>query len=436
MFANRLPLNRTLPVIFLTTVLSWSTCHNCIYGQPDFSTSTGQPKKHKMVYIGYVGRKMIKPHQASDFVIEVYEISPALIGQLTRFRFSSRRFDSKFLKKQQSLLASAKDSCRLYKVNSQLKYRYFYPQGLKKGMMVPEDEFLQWDFTDPLGFDKPAETAERKHDSLPALSQVTETEPGPAETNQPENKNPDTVNPAAGMSIIQYIVSGTRTYVFNPWDIDANIVSNMPYTSAFDSFADSLYSHISEYSDYLGAQRIRLELFDQPFAAAFYAGIYIHYVDSIVNILKMNPLIKPGDYENFIIYTSEQVTTRFKYGANVLLWQGIRRDLLDCDNTAYMVYDIGKKLGFEISVICVPGHALVTAGDFVYETTQKEYYPRDQLNVHYPFIYMNSPDPKMIHAFLSIHEIAIGLIRKNQCRKAEGFRKILTKYFPGMEKPF
>ncbi|MCX6279004.1 MAG: hypothetical protein NT004_13060 [Bacteroidetes bacterium] len=110
----------------------------------------------------------------------------------------------------------------------------------------------------------------------------------------------------------------------------------------------------------------------------YYTSMYIHYVDSIVNILKQNPLIKPGKYEDFIVNVSRIIPKRFKYGANAQLWIGIRRDRLDCDNTAYLVYDIGKKLGFEVSVVALYCHAMVVVGNYAYETTNRTYFPKKQ----------------------------------------------------------
>ena len=435
MRAYPLPGIPAFSIILFAGILSGNPCIAGTFDHDSAVLTSNKPPKEILIYIGFVGRKMIKLHHSTEFVVEVYRLPSAVVMQLNKLQFSPDCYDYKSLQKQQLLLSSLKDSCRVYGINNPVKYKYFYPQGLKKGMVIPGNEFSNWDFAEMIDIKRLVEIRPEKPDSAPAIIQSPVAEPDQQETKEPENKNPGGLIPEAGSMTTPYIVPGIRTYVFYPWDTDAKIDSDTPYNPSFDHFIDSLFLHLSDFSEYLGAQRIKLELYDQPLAATFYANVYIHYVDSIVNVLKHNPLIKPGDYENFILYTSEIVPKRFKYGANIRLWQGIRRDRLDCDNTAYLVYDIGKKLGFEISVVFVPGHALVVAGDYAYETTRRDYFPKEQLKDHYSIIYMISPDPKLIHAMLSILEIAIVLEEKNEHMKANDFKKILPRYFPGLKYP-
>ena len=425
---------RALSLILFTGFITGNSCfaNNSEFGVED--KTPNQQEKKTLYYIGFAGRKMIKSLKKTEYVVEVYKLPGAIVMQLNKLQFSAKHYNYKAVKKQQLLLASHKDSCKVYSISNRLKYKYFYPCGLKNGMTIQENEFLKWDFVNQLDFNKPVVTP-GKSDSALAIT----LEPLPVidllENSEKVNNSSENVKPETGNQTGQFIVPGMRTYVFYPWDPNAKIDSDTSYSPSFAPFIDSLFLHISGYSDYLGAQRIKLELFDQPFVADFYANMYIHYVDSIVNILKLNPLIKSGEYENFILYTSEIVTKRFKYGANSRLWQGIRKDRLDCDNTAYLVYDIGKKLGFEISVVFVPGHALVIAGDYAYETTRRDYFPKEQLKDHYSIIYLISSDPKLIHAMLSILEIAIVLEEKNEYKKANDFKIILQRYFPGMKYP-
>lgn len=436
MHTNPSPGLRDLSIIFITGILCVSRCFAIEPQQKRISKTTSQPEKETLVYIGFVGRKIIKPLHRTEYVVEVYKLSPDIIMQLNKLRFSLDRYHCKSLQKQQLLLMSLKDSCRVYRINNPVKYKYFYPHGLKKGMVIPENEFSHWDFTEQIDLNQPVDRLPAKPISFADLTREPIPEPLQPATKEKENKNPNGLRWENGNPTIQYIVPGIRTYVFYPWDTYEILDTKTPYNPSFDHFIDSLFLHLSDFSEYLGAQRINLELYDQPLAANFYASMYIHYVDSIVNLLKRNPLIKQGEYENFIINTSEIVTNRFKYGANILLWQGIRKNLLDCDNTAFLVYDIGKKLGFEVSVVFVPGHAFVITGNYVYETTRLEYHPKKLVNEHYPTIHMISSDPKLIHALLSINEIALDLIEKNEQLKAADFRKILLRYFPGMKHPY
>jgi hypothetical protein len=304
-------------------------------------------------------------------------------------------------------------------------------------MVITENEFLHWDFADLVEINHLNADRPLNPDSVSAITQAPLPEDATG-TDMPENEGKEIVNrgenkPETNQRTVPVIVPGTRVYRFHPWDTDEQIDSQRSYDPSFAHFADSLFVHISDFSDYLGAQRIKLELFDQPFAADFYSTIYIHYVDSIVNILKKNPLIKPGEYENFITAISQIITNRFKYRANTLLWKGIRRDRLDCDNTAYMVYDVGKKLGFEVLIVAVWGHALVVVGDYAFETTKREYFPKEQLTEHYSPIYWITSDPKKIHAFISIFELTLYLEEIKEYKKAEDFKKIGPRYFPGIK---
>jgi len=431
---------RVFSIILFTGLLSGNCCFAGTTQHDSAVKASNQRHKEILIYIDFVGRKMIKPLRKTVSVIEVYKLRPEVAAQLNKLQFSPNRYDYKSIKKQQLLLASIKDCCQVYRIYSPVKYKYFYPQGLKKGMIISGNEFSHWDFTDMVDIKQLTAIGPGKPDSISAITQAPVPEDATG-TDMPENKGQETINPGEIKpehvpSTGSVVVNGTKAYEFHPWDAEEQIDSQRPYDPSFAHFADSLFVHISDFSDYLGAQRIKLELFDQPFAADFYSKIYIHYVDSIADILKKNPLIKPGEYENFIINISEIITDRFKYGANTLLWIGIRRDRLDCDNTAYLVYDIGKKLGFEVSIVSLWGHALVVAGDYAYETTNREYFPKKQLKDHYSAIYWITSDPKKIHAFLSIYELAIYLDRTEEYKKAEDFRKIGPRYFPGMKNSY
>jgi len=153
----------------------------------------------------------------------------------------------------------------------------------------------------------------------------------------------------------------------------------------------------------------------------FYSNIYMYFVDSIAGILKDDYNIKSGEDVKFIKSVSGIIPVRFTYGANSFLWKGICRDRLDCDNTAFLAYDIGKKLGFTVNVVVVDGHALATVGNYAYETTNTEYYPIEDLRTHYRNIYLNTSDTKKINAQLSCWEPAYKLMEEEDYEKARVF---------------
>jgi hypothetical protein len=103
-----LPGIRALSIILFTGLLSGNCCFagTLEHGSVDKITN---PQKGILVYIGFVGRKMIKPLRSMEYVVEVYRLPPEVVMQLNKLQFSPNRYDYKSIKKQQFLLASLKD---------------------------------------------------------------------------------------------------------------------------------------------------------------------------------------------------------------------------------------------------------------------------------------------------------------------------------------
>ena len=123
---------RVFSIILFAGLLSGKCCFAGPLENDSMVKASNQSRREILLYIGFVGRKMIKPLRKTASVIEVYKLPPALVMQLNKLKFLTKRYDYKTHKKQQLLLSSLKDSCQVYNINNPVKYKYFYPQGLKK----------------------------------------------------------------------------------------------------------------------------------------------------------------------------------------------------------------------------------------------------------------------------------------------------------------
>ena len=215
-----------------------------------------------------------------------------------------------------------------------------------------------------------------------------------------------------------------------PWDQDFMEPYRNPVLKNMDKLVIGLMKNLTKYSPYLGAQRIRLELYDNPILAAFYAEMYVHYMDSIYHILKDSLNIKPGESERFIRVTSSILPVRFTYSVNFFLWQGICKNQFDCDNYSYLVYDLGKKLGMEISLVVLRSHVIAIVGEFAYETIGNSYFKKKDLEKEYDDVIMISSNRDSINALVAIYEISNFLKINGEYQKAKIFVTEGLKYFP------
>lgn len=300
-------------------------------------------------------------------------------------------------------------------VSDEGKYRQFYPGGLRSGDCIGVSEFRNWDFVEH----------ENEEVSNPLLCLKL--------SNDTLNFNSylDSVKMLA--EILQGNMAERGAEKFHFFDVRKPQYENPyrnPLISEFDSLLPILMKNLYRYSPLLGAQRIRLELFDNPVLAAYYSELYTHYVDSLFNILKTNFQIKPGESERFIQAVSSIIPARFPYSVNYLLWEGMSKNKLDCDNTAYLVFDIGRKLGMDVSIVLVRLHAVAIVGDFVYETTCQQYYHKSDLRSIYPNVFLVSSNNDSINIMAAIYEISLFLEENGEIQKAKVFAAAALKVFP------
>lgn len=368
-------------------------------------------------YFYYVSsaNKIRKHSGTKDYQIEVYRLPEKYYRILKKQEARKLNKIMRAKDKIERLLHPFYQSREVLTVNDEGKYRQFYPGGLRSGDCIGEAEFRNWDFVeheneevsnpllclkltnDTLNFKSYLDSVKMLAETL----QGNTTERGAAKVHFFDVRNPQYENPYRN-----------------------------PLISEFDSLLPILMKNLYRYSPLLGAQRIRLELFDNPVLAAYYSELYTYYVDSLFNILKTNFQIKPGESERFIQAVSSIIPARFPYSVNYLLWEGMNKNKLDCDNTAYLVFDIGRKLGMDVSIVLVRLHAVAIVGDFVYETTCQQYYHKSDLRSIYPNVFLVSSNNDSINIMAAIYEISLFLEENGEIQKAKVFAAAALKVFP------
>ena len=164
----------------------------------------------------------------------------------------------------------------------------------------------------------------------------------------------------------------------------------------------------------VGVQRIFLELEDKPKTAAGYARKYSGLVKEISDSLRRKG-VKPEEDERFINEVYGEVSRRFKmrYGETGFgfISESIDTKKWDCDNMAFLIFDVGRELGVGVAIVDVPNHVLLRTKNFAFETTSWRYYPTGELMHRHPRAYMVTPDDAKI---LSISYNSRGLFRFKQ----------------------
>ncbi|MFH1285842.1 MAG: tetratricopeptide repeat protein [Candidatus Micrarchaeota archaeon] len=151
-----------------------------------------------------------------------------------------------------------------------------------------------------------------------------------------------------------------------------------------------------------GATRIQIELEDEPKEAVKYAKKYNNLIQSIASILKDEFKGKAMTEEQFIctVWGIMKSNLKIEYGANSFgfLYESLDTKKFDCDNSAFLVYDVAKLLSIPgVNLISVPsqplpeehiymdsGHALLKTANFFFETTSGKYFPISKLPSAYP----------------------------------------------------
>ena len=365
------------------------------------------------IYISFAGNKYFKQAMKSQYVIETYRLPVSVYYDLKKLTSQPERNKAKADKKISMIIYPYREGLKMYGIKHQAKYKTFYPRGLHAGDCINEMEFKNWDFYEPFQIAGRIRVLRSKPDSMAMISYFDSV------------KNLNLIRMSAIPCKFQQ-----QEVCYNTWDRDLMKLYRTPVIKEMDKFVAGLMKNLGKYSSYLGAQRIRLELYDNPILAAFYAEMYIHYVDSIFHILKDSLRIRPLESERFIQEASSIIPVRFKYSVNFLLWEAICKNQMDCDNSAYLVYDLGRKLDMEVSVVFLRLHAIVLVGDYAYGTTGNSYFKKEYLNREYHDVFLISSNHDSINALAALYEISNFLAVNGEYRKAKTFVMEGLKNFP------
>lgn len=355
-------------------------------------------------FVSRTGKQLQRSSKKSVDFIEGYYIPAPLIVEVRRIFFRSQHSE-KWKRDLSSFLDEHADSLVVFTIRYASLYRSFYPQGVRRGDCIPLSQVNQWNFTEPMNARAPSSELPDTSDPGYTHSQGPGTHPFLVASKVP---------PSSAIAI---------------WNLDIESHFSKPWNPYFKHRIDSLFKALRISGESLGARRIRFEFFEQPLPGSIYARVYDHYVDSICLQLARDS-IRPDESERFIRAMSVIIRNRFAYSSNTLLSQGIIRNTLDCDNTSFLVYDVGKKAGIRVSIAFLPYHALAVVGGYAYETTNGEYFPKEALSQRYAHMFGMSADPDSINAKLATFELSNYLIRIGQTEKALDIVRIGLNWFP------
>src|SRR3989344_6985638 len=141
---------------------------------------------------------------------------------------------------------------------------------------------------------------------------------------------------------------------------------------------------------YAGAQRLKLELEGRQQDYAGYLARYCAMVDDIasqLSALGVSPSDEPKFFREFLRIFKERYWFR---EANKLvndrLFLFLDDHWADCDNSSFVAFDVGRKLGMDIWLVSAigrfgadEGHVFVEGKNYAFETTTGESYPKDEI---------------------------------------------------------
>lgn len=179
---------------------------------------------------------------------------------------------------------------------------------------------------------------------------------------------------------------------------------NLPLTEAFAGRQDSAPAFVAGcdtvpsrpfYAGYLGAERLMKETPGDSSAVRQYCSL----VDSVAGVLREEFGIRPGDPQRFMqeILGLMYGNLHFSYGNEYVGYMGVsvREGKWDCDNSAFFVVDVARKLGITAGFAVSVGHVLAVVGGRYYETIEgnSASYTKDEAEAKYK-IYFVTYDPK------------------------------------------
>ena len=128
-------------------------------------------------------------------------------------------------------------------------------------------------------------------------------------------------------------------------------------------------------TEFAGSHRIALELKENPRMASFYIKKYEELVSGIAQVLKGLLEGKSGKNleESFFreVWSIMKSNLRFSFRPEFYLYRPLQTNLIDCDTSAYLVYDIARSLNIHSNIVMTvhPPHAFIKTSNFFFETS-------------------------------------------------------------------
>ena len=173
-------------------------------------------------------------------------------------------------------------------------------------------------------------------------------------------------------------------------------------TSLFLKFQLRTDTPETERLELAGVRRIMIELEGKPGMREF-SRRYSNLVDSIAGILKDDLKIKPNEEERFLteVWGIMVGNLNMTYGSNKFgfIRESLETARWDCDNAAFLIFDVAKQLGVNAKIASAPRHAFIVTDSFFLETGRKDrgkLYPIGQLEMKHPITYAITSDVEAI----------------------------------------
>lgn len=187
------------------------------------------------------------------------------------------------------------------------------------------------------------------------------------------------------------------------------ILLRKPEELAFDSLLNYVPKKTGKgesYSYAAGETRLRIELEGQPKKVIdSYIKKYRDICDRIYSAMIDSGAV-PHDEKKFAITLCSVFYSnmKFAYSDVILITEFLDSGkLLDCEVSAFIGFDIGKRLGIKgVEIVSVPHHVFLRTENFGIETTstnpRKFAFKISALKVLYPTIYMSTSDLEKIQS--------------------------------------
>ena len=150
----------------------------------------------------------------------------------------------------------------------------------------------------------------------------------------------------------------------------------------------------------IGVERIEIELADTTLDIKSYTQRYKDIVNQAVGIIKKDG--QQIDEVTFFKRVWLLIGNRICKPPNEFLWYAADNGMaaMDCNSSAFFIYDIGNQIGIRTNIVLAPEHLLIKTDSYYFETTSGVYYLTSEIDMHWlkQQRFYEGHDPKQIHA--------------------------------------